>query len=66
MICGYTPFASDNSATMYNLIRLSDVKFRKKLNISIHLQNLISGVNYILYIIDISINIILKNKNKNK
>ena len=45
MICGFTPFASENPAKMYNLIRLSDVKFTKKSNVSIHLQNLISGVN---------------------
>jgi hypothetical protein len=44
MICGYTPFASENPEIMYNLIRLSDVKFMRKLNVSIHLQNLILGV----------------------
>ena len=44
MICGYTPFETDNSAKMYNLIRLSDVKFSKKLNVSPHLQNMITGV----------------------
>lgn len=44
MICGFTPFASDKEAKMYNLIRLSDVKFSKKLNVSFNLQNMISGV----------------------
>ena len=45
MICGNTPFASESPAKLYNLIRLSDVKFSKKLNVSPQLQDLISGVN---------------------
>jgi hypothetical protein len=44
MLSGITPFTNDNPAKLYNLIRLSDVKFSKKIKYSAEAEDLIMGV----------------------
>ena len=44
MLCGIPPFYSDNIDRMYELIKLSELRFPKKIKISMDAQDLISKV----------------------
>jgi len=44
MLIGVPPFCSDNPSKLYNLIRLADVKFPKKIKISSEVEDLILNV----------------------
>lgn len=57
MLFGSPPFTSDNPSRLYNLIRLSDVKFPKKIKISPEAEDLIMGVNLKIKLKSIKFNI---------
>ena len=49
MLCGIPPFYNENLDRMYELIKLSELRFPKKIKISSDAQDLITKVN-IFYI----------------
>jgi len=51
MLCGIPPFYDESLDRMYELIKLSELKFPKKLKISSDAQDLISKVKLRLLII---------------
>lgn len=44
MLCGIPPFYNDNLERMYQLIKLSELRFPKKIKVSPEAQDLISKV----------------------
>lgn len=49
MLFGVPPFTSENPSRLYNLIRLADVKFPKKIKVSNEAEDLIVNVTNIIY-----------------
>jgi hypothetical protein len=45
MLCGIPPFYNENVERMYELIKLSELRFPKKIKVSAEAQDLISKVN---------------------
>jgi len=45
MLCGIPPFYNENLERMYDLIKLAELRFPKKIKISEEAQDLISKVN---------------------
>jgi hypothetical protein len=47
MLCGIPPFYNENLERMYELIKLSDLRFPKKIKISMEAQDIIKKVIFI-------------------
>ncbi len=47
MLCGIPPFYNENLERMYELIKLAELRFPKKIKVSSDAQDLISKVNNI-------------------
>ena len=48
MLCGIPPFYNDNLERMYELIKLCDLRFPKRVQVSADAKDLISKVEIIL------------------
>lgn len=48
MLCGIPPFYNDNLERMYELIKLAELKFPKKINVSSDAQDIIRKVNNLI------------------
>jgi hypothetical protein len=46
MLCGIPPFYNENLERMYELIKLSELRFPKKVKVSLEAQDLIRKVNF--------------------
>jgi len=62
MICGIPPFYNENLERMYELIKLSELRFPKKVKVSTEAQDFIKKVNInitnsfkIIYLLSIAI-----------
>jgi hypothetical protein len=51
MLCGSPPFYSENLEKMYELIKTSDIKWNKRINISEEAKDIIQKVYFILIIL---------------
>ena len=49
MLCGIPPFYNENVERMYELITHSDIKFPKKIKISLDAQDLIKKVYFNIF-----------------
>lgn len=47
MLCGIPPFYNENLERMYELIKLAELRFPKKIKISPEAQDIITKVNII-------------------
>jgi len=50
MLCGIPPFYNDNLEKMYDLIKLTELRFPKRIKLSNEAQEIISQVNFQIFI----------------
>jgi len=53
MLCGIPPFYNDNLERMYELIKLCDLRFPKRVKVSADAQDLIAKVIFIFELFNI-------------